>query len=113
MKDAAVKESIVGRAPVAVVDTETTGLYPRADRLVEISVVRNEPGAQPQVLVNTLINPQRPVGAIEIHGITDDDVADAPTFANVAGDVAIAMTGRVVAAHNVDFGIRLLNDELS
>jgi DNA polymerase-3 subunit epsilon len=106
-------DSSVATATVAVVDSETTGLYPRADRLVEISVVRSEPGAQPEVVINTLINPQRPVGATEIHGITDEDVADAPTFADIAGDVANALTGCVVAAYNVYFDIRFLNDEFA
>src|SRR6266566_1526325 len=106
-------DSQVSTTTIAVVDTETTGLYPRTDRLVEISVVRCEPGQTPSVVVNTLINPQRHVGATEIHGITDDDVVDAPTFADIAGEVADALTGCVVAAYNVYFDVRFLNEEFA
>ncbi len=53
------------------------------------------------------------MAATEIHGITDEDVAQAPTFADVAGDVIRAIDGAVVAAYNVYFDIRFLNYELA
>lgn len=48
----------------------------------------------------------------EIHGITDRDVADAPTFQDVAGQVLAALSGCVVAAYNVYFDMRFLEYEL-
>src|SRR5512134_1746588 len=96
----------VGEVSVAVVDIETTGLHAGADRVVEMSVVRVDPGGQPVLAVNTLVNPRRPVAATEIHGITDDDVADAPTFADIAGDVAGAISDAVLMAYNVYFDMR-------
>ncbi len=104
-------DSPVQGVPVAVVDIETTGLYPGADRLVELSVVRVEPGQPAQLVLNTLINPDRRVAATEIHGITDADVADAPRFRDVAGDLARALAGSVLAAYNVYFDVRFLEDE--
>src|SRR5207245_596356 len=72
-----VLDTPVSRSAIAVVDIETTGLHPGADRLIEISVVRVEPGAAPFITLDTLVNPGRKVAATEIHGITDADVSDA------------------------------------
>ncbi len=97
----------------AIIDFETTGLSPGADRVLEISVVRLDPGQQPRLVFDTLVNPQRPVSATEIHGITDADVADAPHFQDIAGDLLDAIAGCVVAAYNVYFDMRFLQFELS
>jgi DNA polymerase III epsilon subunit-like protein len=108
--------SIAARAirdtPIAVVDTETTGLYPGGDRVIEIAVVRADPGEEPKLVVDTLVNPRRPVAATEIHGITDEDVADAPPFEAVAADVVQAMRGAVFASYNVYFDARFVREEL-
>jgi DNA polymerase-3 subunit epsilon len=96
----------------AIIDFETTGLSPGTDRVVEISVVRLDPGQQPRLVFDTLVNPQRPVSATEIHGITDADVADAPRFQDIAGDLLDAIAGCVVAAYNVYFDMRFLQFEL-
>lgn len=98
--------------PIAVLDFETTGLSPGLDRVVEVSVVRVEPGSEPRLVLDTLVNPDRWVAATEIHGITDRDVADAPRFEDVAGDLLRALSGCVVAAHNVYFDLRFLRFEL-
>ena len=100
-------------ATISVLDTETTGLFAGADRLVEICIVRVPPDGKPEVVLDTLLNPQRAVAATEIHGIRDDDVADAPTFAEIAGDVAKALSGTVLAAYNVYFDVRFVQDEFS
>ena len=68
-------------------DIETTGLYPGGDRIVELAVVRIEPNEAPRLVLDTLVNPKRRVAATEIHGITDADVADAPPFEEIAGNV--------------------------
>lgn len=98
--------------PVAIVDFETTGLTPRYDRVVEVSVVRLEPGRPPQVVLDTLVNPLRRVAATEIHGITDADVAKAPRFADIAGELIGVLHQCVVAAYNAYFDIRFLESEL-
>ena len=105
-------DELVQRTPVAVVDFETTGLTAGPDRVIEVSVVRIEPGHEPQVVLDTLVCPNRPVAATEIHGITDADVADAPVFADIAGDLVRAMSGCVIGAYNVYFDIRFLRYEL-
>ena len=98
--------------PIAVFDFETTGLTPGVDRVVEVSVVRIDPGKKPRLVLDTLVNPMRRMGASEIHGITDADVVNAPRFSDLAGDLMEAIHGCVLAAYNVYFDIKFLNFEL-
>ena len=98
--------------PIAVLDFETTGMMAGSDRVVEVSVVRVQHGRQPELVFDTLVNPMRPIGATEIHGIRNADIADAPTFDEIAGDFVRALSGCVVAAYNVYFDIRFLEYEL-
>lgn len=103
----------IADTPVAVIDFETTGLTPGYDRVVEVSIVRIDPGSTPKLVFDTLVNPSRPMAATEIHGITDSDVAKAPRFQDIAGEVLAATKGCVVAAYNVYFDMKFLNFELS
>ncbi len=98
--------------PIAILDFETTGTRPGRDRVIEVSVVRVEPDGSSSLVLDSLINPNRRVSATEIHGITDDDVADAPRFSDVAGSLLNAISGCVLAAYNVYFDLRFLEDEL-
>ena len=109
---AGIGSKCINDSPIAVVDFETTGLTPGVDRVVEVSVVRLNPGEVPQLVLDSLVNPTRPVAATEIHGITDADVVDAPTFKEIAGDLIAALSDCVVAAYNVYFDIKFLAYEL-
>jgi len=105
---------MIGDMPFAVVDVETTGFSPLADdRIVEIAIVRV--GADGAILDEyvTLINPLRDVGASHAHGISDEDVLQAPTFAEVTGDVLKRLDGSVLVAHNVRFDRDFLSAEFS
>jgi DNA polymerase III epsilon subunit-like protein len=102
----------IQETPIAIIDFETTGLTAGYDRVVEVAIVRIDPGSEPRVVLDTLVNPMRRVAATEIHGITDDDVADAPRFSDIAGEVVAALNGSVVAAYNVYFDIKFLSSEL-
>lgn len=103
----------INETPIAVVDLETTGLTPGFDRVVEISVFKKEPAKSSYLAFDTLVNPRRPVSATEIHGITDEDVKNAPTFDDIAGDFVDALSGCVIAAYNVYFDIKFLERELN
>jgi DNA polymerase-3 subunit epsilon len=98
--------------PIAVLDFETTGLTPGHDRVVEVSVVRRDPGQRPRLVLDTLVNPLRPMAATEIHGITDDDVREAPRFEEIAGELLAALSDCVMAAYNVYFDLKFLRYEL-
>jgi len=81
-------------------DTETTGLS-SSDAIVEVSIV----GADGHVLLDTRANPGFPIPAasIAVHGITDDDVRDAPTVAEVKALVTEIVAGKRVVAYNAAF----------
>ncbi len=103
----------IHETPVAVLDFETTGLTAGADRVIEVSVVRVDPGQEPRLVLDTLVNPHRRVSATEIHGITDADVKNAPDFHEIAGELLGVLEGCVVAAYNVYFDIKFLNFEMA
>lgn len=102
----------IAETPIAVIDFETTGLSPGGDRVIELSVVRLQRGRRPELVMDTLINPQRRVAATHVHGITDNDVRHAPRFEDVAGELLDKLDGCVVAAYNVYFDIRFLEFEM-
>jgi DNA polymerase-3 subunit epsilon len=103
----------ISETSVAVIDFETTGLTPGFDRVVEVSVVRIDPGQEPKLVFDTLINPSRPMAATEIHGITDRDVQSAPRFQQIVGEFFEAVNGCVIAAYNVYFDMRFFDFEVS
>jgi len=96
----------------AVVDVETTGLYPeRHDRIVEIAVIRMDASAKRLDEFCSLVNPNRDTGPTHIHGITAGLVWGAPTFEEIAGDVISRIAGAVVVGHNVTFDFGFLESE--
>jgi DNA polymerase-3 subunit epsilon len=97
---------------IAVVDVETTGLFPRRnDRIIEIAVVRTRLGTGEQRVFSTLVSPNRDVGPTRVHGIRSKDLLGAPTFDEVAGDVFEMLSGAVLAGHNVTFDKAFLTSE--
>ena len=103
---------MLARPPVVVVDFETTGLSTEGgDRVVEVGLVRLDPDLRIEREYATLVNPECEMGATRIHGIRDVDVVEAPTFADIAGDVGEFLEGAVLAAHNASFDIRFLRSE--
>lgn len=107
-----IADSAVDGLPISVVDLETTGLSASGDRIVEIAIVRKEPGQEPLLVLDTLVNPGRRVSATEIHGITDDDVRDAPSFVDIAPTVTYILSGSIFASYNVYFDAKFVDAEL-
>ncbi len=99
-------------AGFAVVDLETTGLFPGGhDRVVEIGIVALDPLRRPVAEWTTLVNPCRDVGSTRIHGITASLVVDAPLFSEIIGDVAACLGDRIIVGHNVRFDLGFLDAE--
>lgn len=99
--------------PLAIVDLETTGFSPGGDKIVEVAVARVDPGIAPALVLDTLVDPQRPMAATEIHGITARDVVGAPTFSDIAGNLVDALKGAALGAYNVYFDLRFLQSEFT
>lgn len=98
---------------VAVLDLETTGLYPSVDRVVEVGVVLLDERGEVEEEFCTLINPGRDVGPTSVHGIKAADVVAAPTFPDVAPYLDHLLAGRLVVAHNALFDLRFLAREFA
>lgn len=97
----------------AVIDLETTGLFPNGvDRVVEIGVVRVDDRGNQISQFESLVNPKRDAGPTHIHGIEAWELNDAPAFEEIAGDVLAALDGAVLVAHNARFDSGFLNAEL-
>lgn len=87
-----------------VLDTETTGLG--SAFMVEVAVLAVD-GA---VMLDTRVNPGVPIPdeAIEIHGISDADVRDCPTFADLWPRLRDLLADRRIVIYNADFDTRIL-----
>lgn len=99
-------------APLAIVDLETTGAHPAWDRVTEIAVVEVHEGEVVSEW-STLVNPGTSIPpAIQVlTGITNDMVADAPAFEDLAQDLYERLDGRVFVAHNARFDYGFLRHE--
>lgn len=97
----------------AVIDLETTGFSPRADRVVEMAVVHtNANGVVTDEWV-ARFNPERPMGATFVHGIRDEDVQDQPLIGDVIPDIIERLQGRALVAHNAPFDMGFLRAEFT
>ena len=97
-----------------VFDTETTGRNPNnGDRIVEVAAVELVDG-QLGRRFRTLVNPGRsiPAEVTAVHGITDADVANAPTFKEVLPQILEFFGGAKAYAHNSEFDERFMDAEL-
>lgn len=103
--------------PVVFFDIEATGTDPMSDRIVELAVVRVEPppgGMRPPRTWR--INPEMriPTEASEIHGIVNDDLALAPTFAAIVPQLVEVFEGADLAGFSIGrFDVRILASELA
>lgn len=95
-------------------DTETTGLDPRQNRIIEIGAVKfDTTGIIARFSV--LINPERPMPeeASRINGITDSMLEEKPVAAEVLPDFLSFIGDTILVAHNAPFDISFMNEELS
>lgn len=107
-------DAIWAKASLAVIDFETTGLDPEQDRVLEMGIVQFDDGVL-SARHNYLINPGIPVPeeSRAVHGITDEELKDAPRFSQIADEVLGHLRGRLPVAYNADFDKRFLLAEFS
>lgn len=100
--------------PIIFFDLETTGLDIANDRIVEICYIKVEPNGNEEARTMR-INPEChiPEACTAVHGITDEDVKDCPTFKQVAAQLAQTFKGCDLAGYNSNkFDIPLLVEEM-
>lgn len=101
------------KRPIIFFDLETTGLDIAKDRIVELCYIRVEPNGNEEAR-SMRINPEMHIPEVtsSVHGITDDDVKDCPTFADVAPQLAATFEGCDLAGFNSNrFDLPLLAEE--
>ncbi|MCU6768060.1 3'-5' exonuclease [Barnesiella propionica] len=99
--------------PIVFFDLETTGINVSADRIVELSYLKVFPNGNEESKTMR-INPERPIPpeSTAVHGITDADVENCPTFKEVARTLAKEIEGCDIAGYNSNrFDVPLLVEE--
>ncbi|WP_275287694.1 DNA polymerase III subunit epsilon [Halomonas elongata] len=99
-----------------ILDTETTGIDPRdGHRLIEIGAVEMVNRRLTGNTYHQYINPERDIEAeaVEVHGITNEKVADEPVFAEVADAFWAFIEGAELVIHNAPFDVGFIDHELA
>lgn len=100
--------------PLCVFDLETTGTNVGKDRIVEICILKVNPDASRESKT-WKVNPEMPIPkeSSAIHGIYDEDVANAPTFKDIASKILEMISGADLGGFNSNrFDVPLLAEEL-
>ncbi len=99
-----------------VLDTETTGLEPKqGHKIIEIGCVELVERRLTGNVFHQYLQPDREIdaAAVEIHGITNDFLADKPRFGDIAQDFLDYVSGAELIIHNAPFDVGFINHELS
>ncbi|MGD2073754.1 MAG: DNA polymerase III subunit epsilon [Gammaproteobacteria bacterium] len=99
-----------------VLDTETTGLEPQGGhRIIEIGCVELMNRRLTGNIFHQYLQPDREIdaGAIEVHGITNEFLADKPRFHDVIEDFVSYIRGAQLIIHNAPFDVGFINHEMS
>ncbi|WP_243612017.1 3'-5' exonuclease [Shimia aestuarii] len=107
----AIEERAIQSLTYVVFDTETTGLLPHKDEIVQIGAVRVVNGRiVPGEEINQLVNPGMPIppASTKVHHVTNAMVADAPLIDTAASDFHKFAGGAVIVAHNAPFDMAFL-----
>ncbi len=96
-----------------VLDTETTGLDPRSDRIIEIGCIELFNHMPTGVTFHTYLNPKRDIAAeaFNVHGISAEFLSGKPLFADVAVAFSSFIAETQLVIHNAAFDLGFLNSE--
>jgi DNA polymerase-3 subunit epsilon len=99
-----------------VLDTETTGLVPEeGHRIIEVACLELAGRRPTGRHFHRFLNPERAIdiGATQVHGLTAEDLADKPRFADIADELLEFVEGSELLIHNAPFDVAFLNAELN
>lgn len=96
--------------PLVCVDIETTGLQLRGNDIIEVSAIKYDVGFKPISCFTTLTKPKKPIPpeASRVNNITDNMVADAPSFSEIAIAFSEYISDCNIVGHNVMFDLKFL-----
>jgi len=101
------------KRPIVFIDLETTGINVATDRIIEICMIKEFPDGKQETRTQRL-NPTIPISeeAFEVHGISQDDVKDEPTFEEMATSFSSFIGNADLAGYNaIKFDFPLLLEE--
>lgn len=101
------------KKPICFFDLETTGVQVAKDRIVELAILKVNPNGSEE-MKRWLVNPEMPIPpeTTAIHGISDEMVANAPTFKEIAKEVHQLLRGCDLGGYNlIRFDVPLLAEE--
>ena len=95
---------------IVFLDTETTGLYPPMDKIVEIAII----DGNGKILLNSLVNPEReiPLEVINIHRIDNEMVKSSPILKNLEPELFEILNDKKLIVYNLNFDIRFLSQSV-
>lgn len=107
-------ESLKKLTDYVVLDTETTGLSPEKDQVVEIGIITVKNGEITNEYTS-LIKPTIPISseATAINGISESDLRDAPQLEDIIPDVVSRIKNQIVVGHNVTFDLAFVSRAIS
>lgn len=114
--NAPLDDQVLSAPRLVVLDTETTGLDPKlGHRIIEIGCVELVNRRSTGKHYHQYINPEREIdaGAIEVHGITNEFLADKPVFEDVATAFAEFVGNSPLVIHNAPFDVGFINHEFA
>ena len=97
-----------------VLDVETTGLSPKTDKIIEISILKVRNGI-PVDTYTSLVTPGKNLSSriTKLTGLTDSDLADAPPFCDIAKTVSNFIGQNLILAHNAPFDLNFISKAMS
>lgn len=102
---------------IVILDTETTGQdHKTGDRIVEIGCIELVDRVPTGRVFHKYLNPEGRKShpkALQVHGLTDEFLADKPTFRSIAGELREFLEGSTVLIHNKEFDVGFLNAEFA
>lgn len=104
--------SCLHSTPYVILDTETTGLNPSSDKIIQISAIKYNSAGVPTDVYNTYLNPGCPIPAraSSINGITDKMVSTAPKAQQIRDQFISFLGNDLIVGYNVKFDLKFLNN---
>jgi len=96
-----------------VLDVETTSFSKNEFRVIEIALIVITADGVRKKSWHTLVDPECKVTFTKVHGLTDEDVKEAPKFSQIADYLAKEMSNRIMVGHNISYDYGVIKQEFA